>query len=77
MSPSSVIPATEPSGRRVRPEVPRLALSIDEACASIGVTRPTLYKLIASAQLRTCTVGRRRLVPVSELERFLAETATR
>jgi excisionase family DNA binding protein len=49
-----------------------MAYSIAETCEAIGVTRPTLYKLIAEARLRTVKVGTRRLVPATEIERLLA-----
>ena len=52
--------------------VPKLALTIEEACQALTISRPTLYELIASGRIRTVMVGRRRLVPVAELERLLA-----
>jgi excisionase family DNA binding protein len=51
----------------------KLALSITEVCEALGVSRPTVYRLMDSGQLATFTVGRRRLIQVSELERFVAE----
>jgi excisionase family DNA binding protein len=49
-----------------------LAHSIADAAALIGVGRTTAYALIADGELRTITVGRRRLVPQCELESFIA-----
>lgn len=67
-----------PPNRRQRrhpgnPAVPKLALTIEEACESLTISRPTLYELIGSGRIRTVMVGRRRLIPVTELERLLAE----
>jgi excisionase family DNA binding protein len=50
--------------------VPRHAFSIDEAARSMSLSRRALYNLIDSGALRMIKVGRRRLVPSSELERL-------
>jgi hypothetical protein len=56
--------------------VPRLALSIEEACAALGVSWDYWSEHIAP-DLRLVRRGRRKLVPVSELQRFLDENAER
>jgi excisionase family DNA binding protein len=61
--------------RRVSP-LPRLALSPDEAAASIGVSRDYLDEHVA-AELRWVRRGRRRFVAVAELERWLERVAAR
>lgn len=48
----------------------KLLLSINEACALSGLKRTMLYKLIASGQIRSKPIGRRRMIPRAELERF-------
>jgi excisionase family DNA binding protein len=53
----------------------KLAFSIDEGCAALGITRPTIYKLIHRGELRTKMVGTRRLIPAAELERLLADAS--
>lgn len=50
-----------------------VANSINEASRRMGVSKGTLYNLVNAGQLRTITVGKRRLVPESELQRFVAE----
>lgn len=52
--------------------VPRLALSPDEAAATLGVSRDYLDEHIAH-ELRWVRRGRRKFVAVRELERWLAE----
>lgn len=52
---------------------PKMAYSVLETCATLGITRPSLYGLIADGRLRTIKVGSRRLIPVNEIERLLAE----
>lgn len=53
--------------------VKRLALSIREAEHASGLSRATLYRLIASGKLMTLKIGARRLVTVAALEALLSE----
>jgi len=48
-----------------------MLLTIDEAAASLRVSRWSLYNLIRSGQLRTIKIGRRRLVPMNALTECL------
>jgi len=50
--------------------------SATEAAVRLGVGRTTLYALLASGQLGSVSIGRRRLIPDSELERFIADRIT-
>jgi excisionase family DNA binding protein len=50
----------------------QFAYSTDEAAQSLGVSRPTIYKLLAEGQLASFTIGRRRLIARSELERLVS-----
>lgn len=59
-----------------RAAIPRLALSIDEACQSLGVSWDFWHEHIAE-HIRIVRRGRRKMVPVAELERWLAENAER
>lgn len=68
------------SARRTAPiEIPfmqRPTCTIKEACKAAGVGRTKFYELIKGGDLRTTSVGRRRLVLVPSLLRFLKiETA--
>lgn len=51
---------------------PRLAYSLAESEALSGLSRSSLYRLIAAGTLKTIQLGRRRLVPRLELERIMA-----
>jgi excisionase family DNA binding protein len=55
---------------------PRLALNPEEAAASLSVSRDFFDKHILP-ELRIVRRGRRRLIPISELERWLTKTAER
>lgn len=66
-----------PQRRRSGPEtapVPRMGLTLDEAAASLGMSRDSLEKHVLPS-LRIVRRGRHRIVPVAELERWLIESA--
>ena len=50
--------------------IPRTAYSLDEAARSLGLSRRTLYELMAAGTLASVKLGRRRLVPAAELDRI-------
>lgn len=54
---------------------PRLALTIDEAARSLGISRDHFERHVMP-DLRIVRSGRRRLIPVSELNRWLDQQAT-
>lgn len=56
--------------------VPRVALRPDEAAESLGLSRSVFYSAVLP-ELRTILVGRIRLVPVAELERWTEREARR
>jgi excisionase family DNA binding protein len=45
----------------------RPSCTMREACRATGLSRTTLYERMAAGELKTTTVGRRRLVNVSSL----------
>jgi hypothetical protein len=53
-----------------------LALSTSEAAASIGVS-PDYFTAYIAADLRWVRRGRKKLVAIAEIERWLAENAAR
>ncbi len=58
------------------PRVPRLALSKAEAAEALGVSVDFLEEHVMH-ELRIVRRGRRRLIPVAELQRWLDESAAR
>jgi excisionase family DNA binding protein len=61
-----------PAGSSAGPE----AESVPEAAARAGVSRSFLYERIASGELPTIKCGKRRLVRVETLRRWLASLET-
>ena len=59
-----------------RQKSPRLALRPDEAAEALGVSRALFYRDVLP-ELRVVRLGRLRLVPVRELERWLSEHSSR
>jgi excisionase family DNA binding protein len=53
---------------------PALALSIEQACASLGVSWDT-WRAHIEPEVRIVRLGRRKLVPVAELEKWLDQHA--
>jgi excisionase family DNA binding protein len=52
-----------------RPE--KLAFTIAEACAAIGIGKTSIYELIAEGKLKSIQAAGRRLIRRSDLEAFL------
>ncbi len=55
----------------------KLALSVAEAAALLGVSRPTMYSLIRRADFPSFKVGSRTLIPREGLARWVESQAER
>jgi hypothetical protein len=66
-------PPKKPVIIRVRrvPFNERLTCTVAEACDAAGLGRTKLYELFEGDMIESCTVGRRRLVKVPSLLKFL------
>ncbi len=62
--------------KKLAVSIPRIALTPPEAAAAIGVGLD-FFNANVAPELRLVRRGRKRLVPVSELERWTAENAER
>jgi excisionase family DNA binding protein len=49
----------------------RMAYKLGEACVLLGISRPTLNADIASGRIPTITIGKRRFVSRTALDRLL------
>ena len=54
--------------------VPRLALNVKEACAALGICWD-VWREHVEPDIRLVRIGSRKLVPIAELERWLAANA--
>ncbi|WP_109528686.1 helix-turn-helix domain-containing protein [Nocardia aurea] len=52
---------------------PSTLLTIPEACTRLRLSRWGLYQLINNRELATVKIGRRRFVPLTEVQRFVDE----
>ena len=48
------------------------AIPIPQACERIGISRSKFYELLNAKEIESVKVGRRRLVRVADLDRWLA-----
>ena len=55
----------------------RVALSVTEAAALLGVSRPTVYKLLRRSDFPCFQIGARRLISRAGLERWVQEQTER
>jgi hypothetical protein len=60
--------------KKLAATIPRIALTPPEAAAAIGVG-PDFFDAEVAPELRLIRRGRKRLVPVAELERWAKESA--
>lgn len=49
------------------------ALSVLEVCQRLGISRPTFYAELRRDRIQTFTIGRKRLISESALERYIAQ----
>jgi excisionase family DNA binding protein len=54
--------------------LPRLAYSMQEVASILGVSYITVHRLIARGLLKSSSALRHKLIPLSEVERFLKAT---
>jgi len=50
----------------------RVACGVRESAQLLGIGVTSLYELLSAAEIRSFCVGTRRLIPFSELQRFVA-----
>jgi hypothetical protein len=55
-----------------RQPIPRMAINVPEAAASLGISVRMCWSLVSTGRLRTVRIGRRHVVPLAELARFIS-----
>jgi excisionase family DNA binding protein len=48
-----------------------IALTLNQVCATLQLSRPSVVRLIESGRLRAVKVGRKWLVSISSVQRFI------
>lgn len=51
--------------------LPRVALSVSDACASLSISRSKLYEELAAGRLRAVKAGHRTLIPLASAQAWL------
>ena len=57
------------------PDAP-LLVSVKDAARELGVGRDSAYQLVREGRLRSVAIGRKRLIPRSELLAFISREST-
>ena len=63
---------SEPSS----PPVERLTYSVDESAAALGVSKPTIYRLVARRLLRPVPGIRHKRIPVRQIQALVQSGAS-
>ncbi len=71
---AATLPRCPDGASRPDRSAPVLALDVGGACSALGVSWGVFHEHIES-ELRIVRIGRRKLIPVAELERWLDEHA--
>lgn len=54
--------------------LPRLAYTMQETADILGVSYITVHRLLKRGNLKSCSALRHKLIPMTEIQRFLRET---
>lgn len=57
----------------IPPSTDRLSVGVDDAANMIGIKRTKFYEMVAAKRIRTFKCGRKTLVPIEDLRRFVEE----
>jgi excisionase family DNA binding protein len=58
------------SGAQGSTNAARLAMTVEETAARLGISRPTAYEAVKTGSIPSIRIGRRVLVPIAALERL-------
>lgn len=63
--------ASEKKYAKIMPDIEPMTVSPDVAAARLGISLRGVYVHIASGEIRSFKDGKRRCIPVGELQRFI------
>lgn len=55
-------------------QVPKLAYTMEETAHALGISYITVHRLLKRGLLKSSKALRHKMIPVTEIERFLKET---
>lgn len=61
--------------RKSAPTIPQLLCTINQAASTLALSRPSIYKLVASGSFRTIGRGRSRRILYEDVLRWVKEQA--
>lgn len=56
----------------MRDTLSKLAYSVDESCSTLSIGRTVLFDLLRRGEITSVKIGRRRLIPASSLDEYVA-----
>lgn len=54
-----------------------LLVSVEKAAEMLSISRKQVYREMASGKIKSVLIGKRRLIPTKELERYVGELRER
>ena len=51
----------------------QLSISVQELCKVLGISKPIAYRLVNSKDFPVLQIGRRKVIPIKKLEKWLEE----
>jgi len=54
--------------------IPKLAYTVDETAQALGLSSITVYRLLTRGVLKSSGALRHKVIPVTEIQRFLTDT---
>jgi excisionase family DNA binding protein len=67
-------PMKDTENKEETPSLPRLAYTMQETADILGVSYITVHRLLKRGLLKCSSAVRHKLIPASEIERFLKDT---
>ncbi len=62
------------TAQAITPTVPKLAYTVEETAQALGLSTITVYRLLARGILKSSGGLRHKVIPVTEIQRFLNDT---
>jgi len=64
----------EIAANQEKSSIQKLAYTVEEAAQALGISSVTVYRLLARGLLKSSGALRHKVIPVTEIQRFLKDT---